>query len=204
MEKLRLGFLASHGGSNMQAILENIKSGMLDAEPAVLISNNSSSGAMEKAKNFGIPCFHLSSTAFPDEEKLDEEIAKKLEEYKIDLVILAGYMKRIGERVLSSFKGRILNIHPALLPKHGGKGMYGMNVHKAVIEAGEDKSGATIHLVDEQYDKGRILNQMEVPVFIEDTAEVLAERVLKAEHFIYSDTIKKIINGEIILDYLRK
>ncbi len=170
----------------------------------MIISNNSNSGAIEKAKELNIPNYHISSANFNNEEEIDNEIVKKLAEHQVDLVILAGYMKKIGQQILSNYKGRILNIHPALLPKFGGKGMYGINVHKAVIEAGETVSGATIHIVDEEYDKGRILAQSEVPVLAGDSPEMLASRVLVAEHLLYSDTIKRIINEEIILEHLRK
>jgi phosphoribosylglycinamide formyltransferase-1 len=197
MKKLRLGFLASHGGSNMLAIVNAIKAGKLDAEAAVVISNNSYSGALEKANNEGIPHFHISGKTHGEKEA--ETICNILKEHKVDLVILAGYMKKIGEEVLSEYKGRILNIHPALLPKHGGAGMYGMNVHTAVIAAKETESGPTVHLIDEHYDRGRILAQTKVPVLPEDTPETLAERVLKAEHIIYAETIQKIATGEIEL-----
>ncbi len=197
MKKLRLGFLASHGGSNMQAIIDAIKAGKLDAEAAVLISNNSHSGALEKAKNEGIKHFHISSKTHGDKEA--ETIFNILKEQQVDLVILAGYMKKIGDEVLSEYKGKILNIHPALLPKFGGSGMYGMNVHTAVIEAKEKESGPTVHLIDEYYDRGRILAQTKVPVKEDDTPETLAARVLKSEHLIYAETIQKIASGEIKL-----
>lgn len=181
----------------MQAIVNAIKSGKLEAEAAVVISNNSGSGALEKANNEGIPHYHISGKTHGLEEA--ESICKVLKEHKVDLVILAGYMKKIGDEILAEFKGRILNIHPALLPKFGGPGMYGMNVHTAVIEAGEKESGPTVHLIDEHYDRGRILAQEKVRVEINDTPETLAARVLKAEHKIYAETIQKIVSGEIIL-----
>lgn len=139
MKKLRLGFLASHGGSNMQAIVNAIHAGDLNAEAAVVISNNSTSGALEKAKKENIPNYHISGKTHGDAEAAS--ICKVLQEHSVDLVILAGYMKKIGDEILQEYKGRILNIHPALLPKHGGAGMYGMNVHTAVIEAKETESG---------------------------------------------------------------
>jgi phosphoribosylglycinamide formyltransferase-1 len=199
MEQLRLGFLASHGGSNMQAIIDAFKNGEISAIPSAVISNNSTSLAIERAKKENIPNYHLSSARYPDPDELDNAIINAFEENGVNLIILAGYMKKLGAGVIRKFKGRVLNIHPALLPKFGGEGMYGMNVHKAVIDSGEKESGPTVHIVDEIYDNGRILNQIKVPVFEEDTPESLAERVLSKEHIIYVETIKKISTGEIVL-----
>jgi phosphoribosylglycinamide formyltransferase-1 len=127
------------------------------------------------------------------------EIINTLKKHNVDTVILAGYMKKVSQELIAQFNNRVLNIHPALLPKFGGKGMYGMNVHKAVIEANEAVTGATIHLVNTNYDEGKILAQMQVPVFSDDTAETLAARVLEVEHQLYSDTLIKISNDEIII-----
>lgn len=198
MEKLRIAFLASHGGSNMQAIIDNVKKGEIDAELALIISNNSTSGAIERAKNENIPYAHISGKTHPEIGEA-QAILNALEDHKANLIILAGYMKKIDATILRKYAGRILNIHPALLPKYGGKGMYGMYVHEAVIKAKEKVSGPTVHLVDEVYDNGRILLQKEVPVMPEDTPEDLAARVLKAEHWIYSEVVKKIAAGEIEL-----
>jgi len=201
MVKLKLGFLASHGGSNMQAIIDACKNGTLDAEPSVVISNNSESGALKRAEKEGIPYYHLSLNTHPEEQLLDDAIVEVFEEYEINIVILAGYMKKIGRKLLTNFKGRILNIHPALLPKFGGYGMYGMKVHEAVLKADEKITGPTVHLVDEHYDHGRILAQKTVPIFSDDTPETLAARVLEQEHTLYPETIQKIITGKIILEY---
>ena len=194
MPTLHLGFLASHGGSNVQAIIDSIKSNQLDAVPEVIISNNSDSTVLKRAENENIPGYHISSAT---SDNPDKEIIDTLKKYNVDTVVLAGYMKKISPDLIKAFNGRVLNIHPALLPKFGGKGMYGMNVHKAVIEAGEKFSGATIHLVTEIYDEGKILNQKKVEVETEDDAESLAARVLKAEHKLYSETLQKISTGEI-------
>ena len=118
----------------------------------------------------------------------------------MDTVILAGYMKRLGPLTLQAYRGRILNIHPALLPKFGGQGMYGKRVHEAVLRAGETVTGVTVHVVDELYDHGRILAQCEVPVLAGDTVDSLAERVLRQEHRLYPDTLRRIAAGEIVLD----
>lgn len=199
MNKLKLGFLASHGGSNMQSIIDACKSGMINAVPVVVLSNNSNSMALERARNEGIPAYHISQKKYPEPEELDNAIIEILEQYKVDIVILAGYMKKLGSKVINRFKGKILNIHPALLPKYGGEGMYGKFVHEAVIKNKEKESGCTVHIVDEIYDHGRILGQAKVPVFPDDTPEILAERVLEQEHRLYPEIIRKIANGEIVL-----
>ncbi|ROL57053.1 phosphoribosylglycinamide formyltransferase [Bacteroidetes/Chlorobi group bacterium Naka2016] len=200
MEKLRIGFLASHNGSNMQAIIDSIKRGELDAIPAVVISNNSNAFALERARREGIPAYHISSKQYPTEEELDKAILETLIKHNVNIVCLAGYMKKVGPKVLNYFKNRVLNIHPALLPKFGGKGMFGKYVHEAVLKAGEKESGCTVHLVDEIYDHGRILGQKIVPVFPDDTVETLAQRVLEQEHKLYPEVLQKIAKGEIILD----
>lgn len=199
MKKTKLAFLASHGGSNMQAIIDSIKSGRVDADPVVVISNNSDSRALQRAKQEGITGIHISNQTHPDPDEMDDAITGTLLDAETDLVILAGYMKKIGQKTLDAFKGRILNIHPALLPDFGGKGMYGKRVHEAVLAAGASVTGVTIHVIDDQYDHGPILAQEEVPVLNNDTADTLAERVLKKEHTLYSETIAKIISGEIRL-----
>jgi phosphoribosylglycinamide formyltransferase-1 len=196
---LNLGFLASHGGSNMQAIIDACADGRLNAKACCVISNNSDSGAIQKAIAQNIPHYHISLKHYSDDSKVTDAIIEKFSLHGVDTVILAGYMKKLDQKIVEHFNHRVLNIHPALLPKYGGQGMYGMKVHKAVIAAGEHFSGATIHLVDENYDKGRILSQIQVPVLNEDTAETLAERVLVAEHKVYTDTLIKIEQGEIVI-----
>jgi len=198
MATLRLGFLASHGGSNMQAIIDACKAHRLDAVPCVAISNNSEATALVRARGEGIPGYHVSGVTHPGEAE-DAEILRILRAHGVDTVILAGYMKKLGTRTLRAYQGRILNIHPALLPRHGGAGMYGKRVHAAVLAAGETVTGVTIHFVDEQYDHGPILAQVEVPVLPGDTAESLAERVLAQEHRLYPETLQKISDGRILL-----
>lgn len=195
--KMRICFFASHGGSNMQAILDAVKSGELQAEAVMLISNNSQSYALERAKKNGLKAYHLSSKTNP--EDLNETIVALLTENNINVIVLAGYMKKLDDEIIDAVEGRVLNIHPALLPKFGGEGMYGNKVHQAVIESGEKISGATIHLVNSHYDEGRILNQASCKVLPEDTAESLAERVLSLEHKLYYETLQKISMGEILI-----
>jgi phosphoribosylglycinamide formyltransferase 1 len=196
---LVLGFLASHEGSNMQAIVDACRAGDLNAVPAVVISNNADARALVRAEREGISHYHLSSATHPSAEDLDRAILDALSRRGVTIVILAGYMKKIGPRVLERFRSRILNIHPALLPKYGGKGMYGRNVHEAVLKAGEKETGVTVHLVDGEYDTGRIVSQCRVPVLPGDTVDTLAGRVLETEHRFFVETLRKIGKGEIRL-----
>ena len=192
---LKLGFLASHTGSNMQAIIDACTAGTLAAEPCVVISNNSRSGALARARQENIAAYHLSERTHG--EALGGAILAAMQRHEVEAICLAGYMKKLGAEVLAAYEGRILNIHPALLPKFGGQGMYGMRVHEAVLAAGERESGATVHLVDEEYDHGRVLAQEKVPVKAEDTPEALQKRVLAAEHWLYAATLARIAAGEI-------
>lgn len=183
----------------MQAIIDACVEGRLDAAPCVVISNNSEAVALERARKAGIPRYHISGKRQPGEME-DQAILRTLRAHDVDTVILAGYMKKLGPLTLQAFRGRILNIHPALLPKFGGQGMYGTRVHEAVLQAGETVTGVTVHVVDELYDHGRILAQCEVPVLAGDTVDSLAERVLRQEHRLYPDTLRRIAAGEIELE----
>lgn len=194
---MRLGLFASHGGTNLQAILDACASGRIPAVPAVVIGNNSKAKAMERAKAAGVPTVHLSSVTHPDPTELDAAILQTLQEYEVGLVALAGYMKRLGPLTVDAYRGRILNTHPALLPRHGGEGFYGDRVHRAVLDAGDKFSGPTIHLVDEEFDHGPTISQSKVPVLPDDTVETLRERVLAEEHRLYVDTIAAIAAGVI-------
>lgn len=185
---------ASGSGTNFKAITEAKKSGIIHSDISLLITNNSDCGAVGIAKENGIPVFHISRKAYPDlsEEEYANLFLDKLDEHKINFIVLAGYMKMLDASIIRKFPKRIINIHPALLPKFGGKGMYGMNVHKAVIEAGEKESGVTIHYVNENYDEGEIILQEKVEVTPYDTPETLQKRVLKLEHKYYAEVIRRI------------
>ena len=182
MKKLNLIVIASGGGTNLQAIIDNIEAGKLSARIKAVISNNSKSGALERARNHNIPAIHLSHKQFATPEEFDLKLLSILKENDTDMVVLAGYMKMLSPVIIREYKNRIINIHPALLPSFGGPGMYGIHVHEAVIKAGVKVSGVTVHLVDEIYDHGAIVIQKTVPVMDDDTPESLAERVLKVEH----------------------
>jgi len=199
MKTYRLGFLASHRGSNMQHIIDACKDSRLGAMPVVVISNNGASGALDRAEQEGIPAYHISSKRFPDPDELDCVMRDTLLRHEVDLVILAGFMRKVGSKTISAFAGHIINIHPALLPKYGGPGMYGSNVHERVLASGDRETGVTIHVVTDQYDTGPILTQRKVPVLEGDTLESLADRVLVVEHQLYVETIDKIIKGIISL-----
>ncbi|MCI0733913.1 MAG: phosphoribosylglycinamide formyltransferase [Methylococcaceae bacterium] len=205
MTRIRLGFLVSHRGSNMQAVIDACNSGRLAAIPAVLISNNASSQALQRAEKQSIPYYIANSETCADSrDSPDQFILRILLEHRVDLVILAGYMKKVGAPVLSRFAGRIINIHPSLLPKYGGQGMYGLRVHQEVLDARERETGATVHLVEEDYDQGPILAQEKVPIKHDDTAKTLAARVLETEHKLLVETLSKVIRGEIATQLTRR
>jgi phosphoribosylglycinamide formyltransferase-1 len=193
-KKIRIGVLASGGGSNLQSIIDSTLTNRLNAEVTVVISNNRDSGAIQRAIRHGIDHLYLSKVTEGTEEALDDHICRELTDRGIDIVALAGYMKKVGPRVLEKYKGRILNIHPALLPKFGGKGLYGIHVHEAVIKAGEKESGASVHIVDEEYDRGPVLGSVRVPVLPEDTPETLQKRVLEKEHELYPFILEQLVS----------
>lgn len=181
---VRIAVFASGRGSNFRAVDQALRG--VDSPPAEIVlcvSNNPSPGAFEYASGHGIPTVRLSPKMFPDEpETYSARLEGLLTEYSVDLILLTGYMRKLPGSVVERFRGRILNIHPALLPDFGGKGMYGIHVHTAVIDAGRRESGATVHLADEEYDTGAIIAQESVSVEKGDTPETLAARVLEVEH----------------------
>ena len=190
-----IAVFASGGGSDLQAIIDACKSGRLNAAVCAVISNNSSSMALQRARNEGIPAFHFSSKLIVDPTELEKRILDTLLERETDLVFLAGYLKKMGPAVLRTYENRIYNIHPSLLPKYGGEGMYGINVHRAVLEAGETETGITIHRVSAEYDTGEIVAQEKVPVLDGDTPETLAARVLAQEHVFIVEALSGILEG---------
>ena len=165
----------------------------------MVISNNAASMALQRANCENIPAYHLSAKKFGSEDRLAEEILAVLQKYGIDMIFLAGYMRMLHPSVLEAYRNRIFNIHPALLPKFGGRGMYGMNVHTAVIAAGDRETGVTIHRVSPEYDSGEIVAKTTVPVMTNDTPETLAARVLMREHTFLVEVISQIADGKIAL-----
>ena len=196
---MNIAFLASYNGSSAKAITESCFEGDIRAAPTLMISNNGDSAALEWAKDKGLKTICLNSKTHPNEENLDEAIAQKLMDEKIKLVVCSGYMKLIGPKTIEAFEGRILNVHPALLPKHGGQGMYGRHIHEAVKANGEDKTGITIHVVTGEYDKGPIVTQKEILLTPEETVDDIESKVKAAEPQFYIETVQKIISGEISL-----
>lgn len=180
----RLAFLASHNGSSARAIVQACAQGVLAAQPALMLSNTAVAGALTWAQEAGIPAFTVSS---------DADILALLRAHGADWVILSGYMKLIGADVVRTYPRRILNVHPALLPAYGGKGMYGRRVHDAVKASGDTATGITIHYVDEIYDHGEIIAQKTIPVLPSDTAEDIESRVKAAEPGFFVETLKALI-----------
>lgn len=196
---LTLGILASHRGSNARAVIEACRSGRLAARPGVLISNNAGSAALAFAREAGIPARRIGGRGFSDDARRDAAILETLQRHGTDLVLLLGYMKLLGPRTIEAYRGRILNTHPSLLPRHGGRGMYGQRVHRAVLEAGDSETGITVHLVDEWYDHGEPLARCTVPVLPGDTVETLAERVVVRERRFVVEVLQRIVSGELRL-----
>ena len=175
--------LASGRGSHFQTILRACRRGELPAEVVLLVSRLNAP-VVERAHEAGVP------VVFPPR---DEAICSALQDAEVDWVVLAGYLRRVGPAVLAAYPERVINIHPALLPAFGGQGMYGRHVHEAVLAAGVRETGASVHLVDEEYDQGRLLAQMRIPVLASDTPESLADRVLEVEHRLYLATLASLL-----------
>lgn len=183
---------ASGSGTNFQSIIDATENDQINGRIRGLVTNETGIGAIERAQNHSIDHRFLTPSQFSDQSAYEEELLNQLEDWETDLIVLAGYMIKIPVSVIHKYEDRILNIHPALLPKYGGKGFYGMNVHRAVIENEESESGCTVHLVTEEYDEGPILAQRKVEVKDSDDASSLAERVLKEEHKLFPEVIAKL------------
>lgn len=194
---MNIAVFASGRGSNFQAILNAIHQGDLPARVSVAISNNSSAGALEIARTQNIPAYHLSQRQFPSDKQFVERTLSVLQDHNADFVALAGYMKKLPPELIKRYRNRIVNVHPALLPAFGGPGMYGMHVHAAVLQSGAKITGATVHLVDEEYDHGPIVMQQAVKVVPEDTPETLGAKVLSIEHAIYPLALKAFAEGRV-------
>jgi phosphoribosylglycinamide formyltransferase-1 len=196
---MRLAVLASHEGTTLQAVLDAVAEARIAGCVAAVISNNRESAALRRAHAAGVPALHLSSVTYPDAEELDRAILTALADARADLVLLAGYMKKLGPAVLREYGGRIVNTHPALLPKFGGKGMYGDRVHEAVLASGDAETGVSIHLVDADYDTGPVLAQCRVPVLPGDSVADLSTRVRAREKEFVVEVLKRIVEGDLKL-----
>lgn len=183
---------ASGNGSTLQAIIDNIENGNLDARINLVVSDNKDAFALERAKKSNISTYIINGH---NKEDIDIELENILKDYNIDLIVLAGYLKMIGPRLINKYT--IINTHPSLLPKFGGKGMFGMNVHRAVIEAKEKVSGPTVHFVNEKYDEGNIISQTKVEIVKDETPESLAKKIQDAEKVQLIKVLKKFIEGKL-------
>ncbi|MES2201205.1 MAG: phosphoribosylglycinamide formyltransferase [candidate division FCPU426 bacterium] len=192
VEKKRVAFLASGGGSNLQALLNAMREKDFPALPVLLVSNKKEAFALERGRNAGLRCEFVDPKLYPSREDYDAQVLALLRDCRIDLVCLAGYMRILSPLLVRAYAGRILNIHPALLPKFGGEGMFGHHVHQAVLDAKETESGASVHFVDEGVDSGVVVAQARVPVLKGDSVETLAKRVLEAEHLLYPQALRKV------------
>lgn len=195
-KKFRIAVLASSKGTDLQAIIDEIKAERLDAELACVISNKKECFALERAHAQGFKTYFVD----PKEKsriEYDREVAAILKNENVDLIVLAGYMRILSAYFVGEFKGRIINVHPALLPKYGGKDFFGMAVHAAVIQDGEKESGMTIHFVDEGVDTGKIILQKKLEVRPEDTPKSLRKRVVALEKEWYPKVIQMFVEGKV-------
>ncbi len=193
---MNIAVLASHEGTTLQAVLDACAAGAIAGRVALVIGNNAVAGSLRRARLAQVETLHLSGATHADPQELDRAICAALQERHIDIVLLAGYMKKLGPVTLERFAGRILNTHPALLPRFGGQGMYGERVHRAVLASGEHVSGASIHIVDGEYDSGPLLSQVTVPVERGDTVATLAARVQQAERTLVVQVLAEFASGK--------
>lgn len=195
---IKIAVFASGGGSNLQALIDAQEAGMFKGKIGVVFSNLPTAGALERAENHRIESVAIASKGYAgSREDYDREVLAICQAKKIDLICLAGYMRILTPVLIKAYPFKMMNIHPALLPKFGGEGMYGHHVHEAVIAAKEKESGATVHFVTEGVDAGPIILQGNVKVFPTDTPETLAEKVLKVEHLIYPEAVRLFCEGKI-------
>jgi phosphoribosylglycinamide formyltransferase 1 len=196
---MNIGVLASHEGTTLQSMIDACASNRIRGRIAVVVSNNGNSGALTRARQAGIPAVHLSARTHETSEALDAAIRDTLLEAGAELVFLAGYMKQVGPLVLAAFKGRVLNTHPALLPKFGGKEMYGDRVFEEILKARETESGVSVHVVDPEYDSGAVVRQRKVPILAGDSLDTLKARTQACEKEFVVETLAQITDGTIQL-----
>jgi phosphoribosylglycinamide formyltransferase-1 len=193
--KKRVAILASGSGSNAEALLKAMQAPDYPAECVLVFSNRPGAGVLEKAARYGVPTAVLDHKAYPSRESFDAAVLEILAPAKPDYLCLAGYLRILTPAFIQAYAGRMLNIHPSLLPRHGGPGMYGRRVHEAVLASGDRQSGASVHWVTDVVDGGSIVLQRSVPVLEGDTPERLAERVLAVEHQLFPEALKKVCLG---------
>lgn len=185
-----IAIFASGSGTNAENIIRHFQ-GNKDVNVALVVSNKPDAYVLVRAANLNVPSLTLTREEFAR----GEELARLMKERGIDFIVLAGFLLRVPEALIEAYPGRIVNIHPALLPKYGGKGMYGDRVHRAVVEAGERESGITIHLIDEQYDRGTTVFQAKCPVLPGDTPDDVAHKVHALEYAHYPEVIERLVAG---------
>jgi phosphoribosylglycinamide formyltransferase-1 len=195
MSKVRIAVLISGGGTNLQSIIDAIDSGELDLQIACVVSNRKEAFGLKRAENAGIPAFYVGKGNYPEDQERETALMNLLEKERIDLIVLAGYLNILPSSVIGAYKDRIINIHPSLIPRHCGKGYYGMKVHESVISSGDAITGVTVHYVDEGVDTGKVIERVEIPVFESDTAESLSKRVLVIEHELLVKVLKDLIEN---------
>ena len=196
---MNIGVLASHEGTTLQAVLDACANGRIAGRVALVISNNGTSGALTRALSASVPAVHLSAKTHPDPADLDTAIRDALLAAEVSVVFLAGYMKKLGPAALTTFAGRVVNTHPALLPRFGGPGMYGDRVFEAVLAAGETESGISMHIVTSEYDDGPVIAQCRVPVLPGDSVVTLKDRIRARERDFVVETLAAVANGDIVL-----
>lgn len=190
----KIAVLVSGSGTNLQAIIDAVKNSKLNNICiAAVISNKKDAFALERAKNAGIETVFLNPKDFTKNTDYDKKLIEVINNYDVDLIVLAGYMRILTESFVNAFKNKIINIHPALLPDFGGKGMYGKKVHEAVLKSGKTESGGTVHFVTSEVDAGPVIAQRKVPVMPLDTVDSLSKRVLAEEHKLLIEAIKKVL-----------
>lgn len=185
---INIAIFASGSGTNAEKLFEKFQNHP-KARVALLFTNNPEAGVLARAEKFGVPTEIFSRTTFQNTER----VLTTLQDQSIDFIVLAGFMLKVPENIIRAFPDRIVNIHPALLPAYGGKGMYGAHVHEAVVAAGEQQTGISIHYVNEHYDEGRMIRQVSCPIAPHDTAEEVAEKVHRLEHRYYPEVVEEII-----------
>jgi len=199
LNEIRIGVLASGSGTNLQAIMDACDRGEIRGEVVIVISDNPNAYALERARKKGIRAELITAKGRSREEH-EMDISDVLSEMKVDLVVLAGYMRILTPWIIGKYEGRMMNIHPALLPSFGGEGMYGEQVHKAVLNHGCKVSGCTVHFVSSGVDEGPIIRQETVPVLENDTPNTLAERIHPVEHRIYPQAIALFAEGRLRIE----
>ena len=199
-DEMRLAVFASGGGTNFQAILDAMGRDDLPATPACCVSNTPDAGALDRARRHDVPTAVIEPADHDTAAGFGDAILDVLSAHNVTFVALAGYMVKVPPNVVDAYRGRMTNVHPALLPAFGGKGMYGMHVHEAVLDYGVHWSGVTVHLVDEEYDHGPVVLQEPVPVYEDDTPDALAERVKTVEHRLYPYALRLFAEDRVQVD----